>query len=286
MGVWTLCSLLCPDTLEKTDVWETMSSDEMKSCVCRVHAHTSVIPDESHFSAHQPFHPRELSSWLGRGECKLQASCRSDEKKRERKKRFQRGEEHGWWTGAQAKGQELEAAPFQTASSLEILCSPQCGGCFPDCWVQWFTDRAPVPPDLFEDTNGSLPSVSCLFSKKENQREESFSQTWDCQFLYFWLAFYQLNVVIWLSQVDPKPPWTVTSLSVTNEHEGDELRMLFRLGERGDGMPMALSHCRGEPWPCRWWDYFSKMTELCNGPKFSHLFAIVSVFPENLPGLS
>lgn len=154
-------------------------------------------------------------------------------KRRERKKSFQRGEEHGWWTSAQAKGQELEAVPFQAASSLEILCSPQCGGCFPDCWVQWFTDRAPVPPDLFEDTNGSLPSVSCLFSKKENQREESFSQTWDCQFLYFWLAFYQLRVVIWFSQVDPKPPWTVTSLSVINEHGGDELRMLFRLGERG-----------------------------------------------------
>lgn len=43
-------------------------------------------------------------------------------------------------------------------------------------------------------------------------------------------------------------------------------------------VPMALSHCRGDPWPCRWCDYFSKMTEPCNGPKFSHLFAIVSVF--------
>ena len=82
-------------------MWETMSSDEMKSCVCRVHAHTSVIPNESHFSAHQPFHPRELSSWLGRGECKLQASCRSDEKK---KGEMKKGRERKGFRGEKSMG--------------------------------------------------------------------------------------------------------------------------------------------------------------------------------------
>lgn len=105
VGVWTLCSLLCPDTLEKTDVWETMSSDGMKSSLCLVHAHTSVIPDKyTHFSAHQPFHPRELSSWLGRGECKLQASGRRDEKEGRERKGF-RGEKS--MGGGQASRQKV-----------------------------------------------------------------------------------------------------------------------------------------------------------------------------------
>lgn len=86
-------------------MWENMSSDGMKSSLCLVHAHTSVIPDKyTYFSAHQPFHPRELSSWLGRGECKLQASGRRDEKEGRERKGF-RGEKS--MGGGQASRQKV-----------------------------------------------------------------------------------------------------------------------------------------------------------------------------------
>lgn len=257
----------------------------MKSSVRLVHAHMPVIPDKyTHFSAHQPFHPRELSSWL---EGRVQTAGLRQErwKRRERKKRFQRYEEHGWkWDSIQAKGQKLEAAPFQAAPPGDFCVAPV--GLLPRLLSPAFTDRAPVSQTLFEDRNGPFQVFLVCFPKKRIKGRKVAPDL-------------RLPVSLLLARILPAQCGRLV-LSSWSQTPMDSIIPVcdywtwrrwiedaFQTGERGSWVPMALSHCRGDPWPCRWCDYFSKMIRWAmQWPQIQASFCHCFCFPENLPGLS